>query len=381
MSRIKGGGLEGVVASPSAICNVDGIEGRLSYRGIDIHDLVANSTFEETAYLLWHGQLPSPDELARLESRLAEARQLPPSILHIVSRLPASADPMAILRTIVSALGTHDPGAIRHTGEADLSRAILLTAKIPTIIASYHQTTLGLEVIAPRHDLSLAANFLYMLTGVVPTDRASRIMDQCLILHADHEFNASTFAGRVAAGTLSDLYSAVTAAIGTLAGPLHGGANEQVMALLEEIGTPDMATEHARKMLAEGLKVPGFGHRVYKTEDPRAFELRRISAEMAMEAGDSRWYEMSRLMEEFMIREKGINANVDLYSASVYRLLGIPTRLFTTVFAMSRVVGWTAHDMEQYEDNRLIRPVSDYVGPLNVPYLSMAERAKKGAAA
>lgn len=368
------GGLEGIVAGTSSICEVDGYEGKLSYRGIDIHELVANSTFEETAYLLWQGQLPTQTELAVLEDKLSCCRDLPHGIVRMIKDLPETAEPMMVLRTAVSGLGMFDPGGPEHHHDVDLSRAILLTSRVPTIIAYHHRFRQKLKPVEPRHDLSLAANFLYMLTGEAPSPRAARVLDQCLILHADHELNASTFAGRVAAATLSDLYSSVVAAIGTLSGPLHGGANERVMEMLERIGELPKAEEFVRGLLAQGAKIPGFGHRVYRTQDPRAAELADLARAMGEESGEMKWYQMSRNIEELMIREKGINANVDLYSASVYHMLGIPTDLFTPVFAISRMAGWTAHILEQYENNRLIRPRAEYTGLRGVAYEPIAER-------
>ena len=373
MSTTSKGGLEGVVAGVSAICEVDGINGKLSYRGIDIHELVANSTFEETAYLLWYGHLPTRPQLAELEDRLSCCRDLPMGIVRMISNFPESAEPMTVLRTAVSAMAMYDPGGTEHHHDVDLSRAILLSSRVATIIATHHRTRHGLEPIPPRHDLGLAANFLYMLSGQVPKDQFSRVLDQCLIIHADHELNASTFAGRVAAATLSDLYSALVAAIGTLAGPLHGGANERAMEMLERIGDESRGVAHVRNLLAQDKKIPGFGHRVYRTEDPRAFELRKMSQAMSEETGTN-WFRMSKQIEDFMIAEKGINANVDFYTASVYHLMGIPTDLFTPVFAISRVVGWTAHILEQYSNNRLIRPRADYVGLRDIPYMPMEER-------
>ena len=377
MSTNKGG-LEGVVAGTSSICEVDGYEGKLSYRGIDIHDLVTNSTFEETAYLLWQCDLPTKTELAVLEDRLSCCRDIPHGVVRMIKDFPQTAEPMMVLRTAVSALGMFDPGGPEHHHDVDLSRAILLTSRVPTIVAFHHRTRQKMEPIEPRHDLSLAANFLYMLTGEVPSKLAARILNQCLILHADHELNASTFAGRVAAATLSDLYSSITAAIGTLSGPLHGGANERVMDMLERIGEPSGVEEYIQHMLDHGGKVPGFGHRVYRTQDPRAYELAKLSALLADETGEHKWYQMSKMIEQFMIKEKGINANVDLYSASVYHMLGIPTDLFTPVFAVSRMAGWTSHILEQYDNNRLIRPRAEYTGRHNVQYVPIEERFKSG---
>ncbi len=380
MSTSKGG-LEGVVAGTSSICEVDGIGGKLTYRGIGIHELAAYSSFEETAYLLWYGQLPTRNQLGDLRDRLSCCRDLPLGVLRMIIDFPETAEPMMSLRTAVSALSMYDPGGTEHHHDVDLSRAILLTSRLPVIVAAHHRARQKLPPVQPRRDLSLAANFLYMLTGQIPSEKMSRILDSCLVLHADHELNASTFAARVAAATLSDLYSSVTAAIGTLAGPLHGGANEQVMQMLRRIGDPNRAVEYVAALLEQGKKVPGFGHRVYRTEDPRAFELRKISAVLAEETGETRWYQMSRRIEEFMIQEKGINANVDFYSASVYYGLGIPIDVFTPVFAMSRIAGWTAHILEQYGNNRLIRPRAEYVGAHDVPYLHIDDRVEEDAPA
>lgn len=313
-----------------------------------------------------------------MEERLSCCRDLPFGIVRMIMDFPQASEPMMVLRTVVSALEMYDPGGPEHHHDVDLSRAILLTSRLPTIIAYHHRARHKLELVEPRHDLGLAANFLYLLTGRTPTESAARVLDQCLILHADHELNASTFAARVAAATLSDLYSSVTAAVGTLSGPLHGRANEQVMEMLERIGEVSRAEGYVRAQLKQGGKVPGFGHRVYRTRDPRADELSLFSRTLGEETGDLKWYEMTRTIEEFMLREKGIHANVDLYSASVYHLLGIPTDLFTPVFAISRMAGWTAHVLEQYSNNRLIRPRAEYTGLHNVSYVPIAERTKTG---
>jgi len=368
------GGLEGVVAGTSAICEVDGLGGKLSFRGIDIHELANKSTLEETAYLLWMGELPTRAQLADLEDQLSCCRDIPRGITRMILDFPESAEPMMVLRTAVSALSMYDPGGTEHHHDVDLSRAILLTSRVPTIVAAWERARTRQPQVPPRHDLGLAANFLYMMTGQVPSEKVARALDKCLIMHADHELNASTFAARVAAATMSDLYSAITAAIGTLAGPLHGGANVEVMQMLRRIGEPEKAVDYVKGLLAQDKKVPGFGHRVYKTEDPRAYELRIMSREMAEETGETKWYEMSRRIEDFMIQEKGINANVDFYSASVYRAIGIPTDLFTPVFAISRTIGWTAHALEQWSNNRLIRPRAEYVGKRNVPYVPIEAR-------
>jgi citrate synthase len=373
MSTSKGG-LEGVVAGTSAISEVNGEEGKLTYRGIDIHDLATHSTFEETAYLLWYGELPTREQMEDLDDQLSCCRDLPAGVTRMILDVPETAEPMMVLRTGASAMSMYDPGGTEHHHDVDLSRAILLTSRVPVIIATFHRARSKQKALQPRFDLGLAANFLYMLTGEIPSDRKARILDKALILHADHELNASTFAARVAAATLSDLYSSITAAIGTLAGPLHGGANVEVEAMLRRVGKPERAEEYVGSLLAQKKKVPGFGHRVYKTEDPRAYELRKMAAEMAEESGDTLFYEMSRRIEEFMIKEKGINANVDFYSASVYRALGLPSELFIPVFAISRMVGWTAHVLEQYDNNRLIRPRAEYIGRRDVAFTPRSER-------
>ncbi len=375
MSTVTKGGLEGVVAGTSAISEVDGINGKLAYRGIDIHDLAANSSTEEAAYLLWYGELPTKHQLSDLEDELSCCRDLPHGALRMILDYPESAEPMMALRTSVSALSMYDPGGTEHHHDVDLSRAILLTSRIPVIIAAFHRARQRLSPIAPRHDLGLAANFLYMMNNELPPERWASILDKCLIVHMDHELNASTFAARVAAATLSDLYSSVTAAIGTLAGPLHGGANEQVMQMLRRIGDPDKTEDYLKTLLDQGKKVPGFGHRVYKTDDPRAVELKKIAKELTAEVGEPRWYEITRRVEEYMLSEKGLNGNVDLYSGSVYYSLGIPIDLFTPVFAIARNVGWTAHILEQYDNNRLIRPRAEYVGLRDIPYVPIEERS------
>lgn len=374
MNNSVKGGLEGVVAGTSSICEVDGIEGRLSYRGIQVQELAAHSTFEETAYLVWCGHLPSGGELAELESRLASSRELPSGIEGMLREFPETAEPMEVLRTVVSALGVYYHPHPHGNGATNLDRAVGLTSVLPTVIASRHRICRKLEPIPPRRDLTLGANFLYMLEGQTPAPSRARILDRCMILHADHELNASTFAARVAAATLADMFSAVTAALAALAGPLHGGANEQAMRMLESVGEPSRAEEHVRGLLARGQKVPGFGHRVYRTEDPRASQLKRLVRDLAEETGEEVWPELLQAVEASMWTAKGLLANIDFYSAPLYRMLGIPTDLFTPVFACSRIVGWTAHILEQYANNRLIRPRAEYVGPRDVPYVPMAER-------
>lgn len=367
-------GLEGVVASVSAVSFVDGVEGRLLYQGYDIHDLAAHSTFEEVVYLLWHGELPPRARLDALRRELGEARALPPDVLKMVGMLPRSADPMDVLRTVVSALGLYDPDAHDQTTASNVRKATRLVAQFPTIIAAYHRFRQERSPVAPRPSLSHAADFLVMLFGTTPDPEHVRAMDVALILQADHELNASTFSGRVTAATLSDIYSATTSAIGTLKGPLHGGANEGVMKLLQEIGSVDRVEGAIRDLLARKEKIPGFGHRVYRTEDPRTRHLRALSQSLGTKAGDLRWFEMTTKVEEVVTREKGIHPNVDLYSASVYAAMGMPLDLFTPIFAVSRISGWTAHILEQYADNRLIRPRAEYVGPTRRDYVPLGLR-------
>jgi citrate synthase len=373
-------GLEGVVALQSSICEVDGERGKLYYRGIELHELATQSTYEETAYLLWNGRLPDRDELLRLETEMFSYRDLPCQVPEIIGSYMTGWDSMEALRTSVSALSGCDPAGLNHTHDQDLDRATLLTARTPIIVATYQRARRKLPPVAPRSDLGTAANFLYMLEGKMPSERHARILDIVLVVHADHELNASTFAARVAASTLADIYAAVTSAIGTLDGPLHGGANEDVMHMLEEIGSPDRAEQYVQSLLAQGKKVPGFGHRVYKGADPRATELRPYAEELARETGQTSIFEISKKLEEIMMREKGLNANLDFISAMVYHGLGIPTDLMTPLFACSRMAGWTAHILEQYSDNRLIRPRAEYVGPKGAHYIPMERRQAKKAA-
>jgi citrate synthase len=359
------GGLEDVVAASSAICYLDGDRGVLAYYGYDIHDLARGASFEEVCYLLWHGRLPNRAELGDLQSQLAAARPLPESVLRLMKQLPA-VDGMDALRTLTSALGHYDPDAADNSQPANFRKAIRLTGQIASLVATYGRLQAGAGSIQPDPALGHAANFLYMLTGNRPNALSTRAFDVALVLHADHELNASTFAARVAAATLTDLHSSIVAAIGALKGPLHGGANADVMRLLIEIGPdagPDRIDEAIRSRLARKVKIPGFGHRVYRTEDPRATHLRRMSKELGERAGNARWFEMSQRIEQIVKSEKKLNANVDFYSASTYYTLGIPIDLFTPIFAVSRISGWTAHCLEQYANNRLIRPRTDYIGP------------------
>lgn len=367
-------GLEDVVAASSSICDVNGREGRLIYQGYDIHDLAEHSSFEEVVYLLWFGRLPNKSELETITRELRVNRRLPEAVVNVMRMFPKTASPMEVLRSTVSLLSMYDPDVNDNGLEANVRKATRLTAQFPTIVAYWDNIRNGKETLAPKEDCSLAANFLYMLTGKMPDELSTRSLDIALILHADHELNASTFAARVAAGTLTDMHAAVTAAIGTLAGPLHGGANQEVMKLLIKIDDPTKAEATIHKMLAEHKKVSGFGHRVYKTEDPRATHLRKMSEELGKRGGELKWFNMSRTIETAVLAEKGLYANVDFYSASVYFMLGIPIDLFTPIFACSRIAGWTAHILEQYANNRLIRPRAEYTGASNLKYVPVTQR-------
>ena len=370
-------GLEGIVAAATATSLVDGKNGRLVYRGYDIEDLAAHSTYEEVAHLLWYGALPSRGELAELEHSLAIQRELPKDIERLLAMAPKTAHPMDILRTSVSALGLYDPDARDNSPEANLRKSIRLTAQVPTIVAAYDRIRSGKAMVHPRADGSLANNFLYMLFDEEPEPEVARILDVCLVLHCEHGLNASTFSARVTASTLSDLHSAVTSAIGTLKGSLHGGANERVMETLMKIGEPASAGRQVEEMLARKERIMGFGHRVYKTEDPRATILRRHSEALGRRQGDLRWYEISREVERAMRADKpDLYPNVDFYSASVYHMMGIPIDEFTPIFAISRMAGWTAQLLEQYANNRLIRPESEYIGPPSLRYVPLEDRQK-----
>jgi citrate synthase len=358
-------GLEDVVATSSAICYLDGDRGVLAYCGYDIHDLAKSATFEEVCWLLWHRRLPTRAELGDLQSQLAAARPLPEAIVRLMKSLPA-VDGMDALRTVTSALAHYDAEAGESSAPAQYRKAVRLTAQIASVVATWGRLQAGGGPIAPDPALGHAANFLYMLKGERPDATSIRAFDVALTLHADHELNASTFAGRVAAATLTDIHSAVVAAIGALKGPLHGGANADVMRLLLELGqdaTADRVDQAIRAKLARKDKIPGFGHRVYRTEDPRATHLRRMSHDLGARAGSTAWYDMSQRIEAIVKGDKKLNPNVDFYSASTYYALGIPIDLYTPVFAVSRISGWTAHILEQYANNRLIRPRADYVGP------------------
>ena len=377
MATASGGkGLEGIVAANSGICWIDGERGILSYRGIDIHDLAEYSTFEEATYLLWNGVLPNELALREFQTQLSLARGLDFRIVDMLRSIPASASPMEVLRTAVSALSFYDADEKDSSHDANVRKCFHLTAQMAMIVAIYDRLRKGLEIVPPDRSLNHAANFLWMLNGVKPSETAVKTMDMALVLHAEHELNASTFAARVIAATLSDVHSAVTGAIGALKGPLHGGANEGVMRMLYDIDkSGEDPVEYVKGMLAARQKISGFGHRVYKTEDPRATHLRKMSKQLGEDAGQTKWYKMSRAIELYINADKKLNANVDFYSASTYATLGIDVDLYTPIFALSRIAGWTAHIIEQLDDNRLIRPRAEYIGPpYPAPYVLMEAR-------
>jgi citrate synthase len=367
-------GLRGVVAAQSAIGDVNGEEGILIYQGYDIHDLAENSTFEETVFLLWNGRLPRQDELEALTADLRANYEAPAEVIEMMKRFPKEANPMDVLRTAVSSLDFYDEEAHGTDRESAVRAAINITGQIGTIAAAWDRIRNGKDVIAPDKNLSIAENFLYMLRGEKPEADEARIFDVCLILHADHELNASTFTTRVVAGTLAGMYGAVTAGIAALAGPLHGGANTNVMKMLISIGDLDKVDAWVDTALEEKRKIMGIGHAVYKTEDPRATWLRRYSKQMAEKTGEMKWYEMSRRIEQLMHEKKGMFPNVDFYSASTYYLMGIPLDLFTPIFAVSRISGWTGHILEQYHNNKLIRPRAEYIGARDQKYVAIGDR-------
>jgi citrate synthase len=362
MADATGKGLEGVVAAQTKISDVDGRKGKLFYAGYDIADLAAHATFEETIHLLHHLELPTASQLSETVATLRAESTLDPSLVELVASLAERTGPMTTLRTAVSAAAALDPDD-QESPEANLRKAYRLMAKTPQIVATYQRLRTGADAIEPRDDLGVAANFLYALTGKQPDPQVARDFDVVLVLYADHTLNASTFAGRVAAATLADMYAAATAAVATLQGPLHGGAIEAVREMLEEIGSPEQAPGWVRERLAAKQKVMGFGHRVYKTWDPRATVLRDIAERLGRQFGDTRWYDTSIRVQEAVMEEKRLYPNVDFYTASVYSALGLPPDLYTPLFATARMAGWTAHIREQYADNRLIRPDSEYVGP------------------
>ncbi|BCU76440.1 citrate synthase [Luteolibacter sp. LG18] len=370
-------GLEGVIANESALSNVEGAEGRLSYLGYGIDTLVENCSFEEVTYLLHNGRLPKQSELDALEKRLRSDRELPAGVIDFLKAAPKDASPMDVLRTAVSMLGLYD--ARVSIGEPDIAKdseiALSLVAKTPVIVAAYHRFRQGLELPPVREDLSEAAHFLYLITGEAPSEAATRTLDVAYTLHADHGMNASTFSARVTIATLSDFYSAITSAIGTLKGPLHGGANEGVIHMLQEIGSLDKVDDYVAGKMARKEKIMGIGHRVYKVLDPRAPHLRKLAIQLTEELGEPKWIQMSERIATIMREQKNLNANVDFYSATVYYSLGIPTDLFTPIFAIARTAGWTAQVLEQLRDNRLYRPLTLYTGPVELKEVEpIAER-------
>jgi citrate synthase len=358
-------GLEGIIANSTSLSDVLGKEGVLIYAGYDINELAGKATYEEIVYLLWHGALPNRTELDELKAKLRNERELPRGVVDFIKSTPHNANPMDVMRTAVSMLGLYDSGLSDEDSrqDADHRRAISITAKIGVIAAYFHRARQGLELPKVRNDLGEAAHFLYLLNGTEPSPEAEKTLDVAYVLHADHGMNASTFSARVTIATLSDIYSAITSAIGTLKGPLHGGANEGVIHMLLEIGSEDNVDKWIEEQLAQKKKIMGIGHRVYKVLDPRAPHLRSMAVKLSDELGEPKWIRMSERIAEIMKQKKGLNANVDFYSATVYYSLGIPTDMFTPIFAISRTSGWTAHVLEQLADNRLYRPLSAYVGP------------------
>ena len=376
MSSLGKGGLEDVVVSTSDICFIDGREGRLVYRGYDVNDLVEHSNFEEVVWLLFHGGLPSRKDLEEHTKAMRSTanRKIPPKLLQMLKALPKKTTPMEVLRTGISALSAFDPDADDNSREASLRKALRLTSQMPTLVAAWERIRRGKAPVAPNAKLSHAANFLYMMSGKKPTPLAEKTFDVALILHADHEFNASTFAARVTAATMSDMHSAIVSAIGALKGPLHGGANEQVMLMVEKIGSPAKAEAFIRKALADKARIMGFGHRVYRVEDPRAKHLRRLATELGQQAGNTDSVEILNTVAREVTNDKKIYPNVDLYSGAAYKTMGISTDQFTPIFAISRVVGWAAHVLEQHGNNRLIRPRADYTGPERATYVPLSQR-------
>ncbi|MGI8467275.1 MAG: citrate/2-methylcitrate synthase [Pyrinomonadaceae bacterium] len=367
-------GLRGVVAAQSSIGDVNGEQGILIYQGYDIHDLAEHSTFEEVIFLLWNGRLPKARELADLKQQFQANYDAPDEILEMMQTFPKTAEPMDVLRTAISALDFYDAGSHDTTREGAMTACIKLTAQIGTIVAAWENIRSGKTIVAPDKTLCIAENFLYMLRGEKAESDEARMFDIALILHADHELNASTFTCRVIAGTLADVYGAVTGGIAALSGPLHGGANTNVMKMLKEIGSEDKIDQWLDKALEEKRKIMGIGHAVYKTEDPRATWLRKFSKQMAEKKSDMKWFNMSQKIEKAMLDKKGMHPNVDFYSASTYYLMGIPLDQFTPIFAVSRISGWTGHILEQYANNKLIRPRAEYIGERDLKYTPIEER-------
>lgn len=369
-------GLEGVIANETRLGDVRGQEGQLIYCGYEINELAGKASFEEVIYLLWNDRLPTQAELTELKGQLADERELPAQVIEFIKSTPRTAIPIDVLRTAVSMLGLHDPGlVVDDTFAANQRRAVSVLAKVSVIIAYFHRDRNGLDLPKIRKDLGEAAHFLYLLDGAEPSAKKVETLDVAYVLHAEHGMNASTFSARVTISTLTDIYSAITAAIATLKGPLHGGANEGVIHMLQEIGDPKNVDAYVEKALAEKKRIMGIGHRVYKVLDPRAPHLRRMAVELSSELGEPKWIAMSERIAELMKEKKGLYANVDFYSATVYYSLGIPTDLFTPIFAISRTAGWTAHILEQLSDNRLYRPLSQYVGePVGRKFVPIDQR-------
>jgi len=367
-------GLEGVLAAQSSICFIDGAAGRLTYRGIDIHVLAEHSTFEETAYFLLFGHLPKQAELDAFTKQLQAEREVPTEIYTLLRTLPPTATPLEVLRTATSALSAYDPDGPDNSDEANVRKGIRLIARMTTLTTAYDRIRRGLEPVKPDPSLSMAESFLYGLTGEKPHPSSARVFDVCLILHADHELNASTFAARVIASTLSDMYAAITGAIGALAGSLHGGANQRVLEMLLEIGELDKVEAYVDNLFANKKKIMGFGHRVYRTMDPRATVLRKFAKQLGEDVGNTKWYEMAERIEQLAFARKKLYPNVDFFSAPVFYTLNIPVDLFTPIFACSRISGWVAHTLEQLRDNRLIRPLALYTGPEQAEYIPISER-------
>ncbi len=367
-------GLEGVLAAQSSICFIDGAAGRLTYRGIDIQDLAEHSTFEETAYFLLFGHLPKQDELDAFTRQLQTQREVPTEIYTLLRTLPPTATPMEVLRTATSALSAYDPDGHDNSDAANVRKGVRLIAQMTTLTTAYDRIRRGLEPVKPDPSLSMAESFLYGLTGEKPHPSSARVFDVCLILHADHELNASTFAARVIASTLSDVHAAVTGAIGALAGSLHGGANQRVLEMLLEIGELDNVEAYVDNLFANKKKIMGFGHRVYRTMDPRATVLRKFAKQLGEDVGNTKWYEMAERIEQLAFARKKLYPNVDFFSAPVFYTLNIPVDLFTPIFACSRISGWVAHTLEQLRDNRLIRPLALYTGAEKAEYIPMSER-------
>jgi citrate synthase len=356
-------GLEGIVANSTSLSDVLGQEGILIYAGYDINEIAGNASFEETIHLLWHGELPNSAQLDSLSKKLRAARELPQPVVDFLRNAPRNAGPMDVIRTAVSMLGLYDANPKDESPEANYNRSVSITAKISVITAYFHRARNGQDLPPVRTDLGEAAHFLYLINGTEPTAEAARTLDVAYVLHADHGMNASTFSARVTIATLSDMYSAITSAIGTLKGPLHGGANEGVIQMLKEIGSEDKVDAWVETQLEQKKKIMGIGHRVYKVLDPRAPHLREMAIILSNQLGEPKWIRMSERIASIMRERKGLNANVDFYSATVYYSMGIPTDLFTPIFAIARTAGWTGHVMEQLADNRLYRPLSEYTGP------------------